>query len=347
MFNIIKWNKSRSDHGRSAAAAAVGPRETASAIANALQYGIYGVAVWDQHFNLITANRQYADLHKIPSTLLTPGSNLLSIMHNLKVRGVLSSETDPDTLMELIQSTLLETGQLTSYIRFSDETILEISAERTSNGDTVAFLRNATRDKMLTSQARVAEKKAEAYSDAIANFPLSASKRSFTGHPQEIDQITCSVASLLQVDWCVVWTRSTILNEATAASAYQNATGKHVEIENLVLPDLAAYLAVLETSRVIAIGDLDKHAFGEAHGNRAPLDDYAYASLDTPFRQNGRIMGVLSCIDTKSARNWSATDKMFAMSAAAHIGNLISTTEQGNLWELPTGEIDAGRQAAE
>jgi len=329
------------------AAAAGGPCETANAIANAFQYGIYGVAIWDEHFNLITANRQYADLHKIPSTLLTPGSSLLSIMHNLKVRGVLSSETDPDALMEVIRSALTDTGQLTSYIRFSDDTILEISAERTSNGDTVAYLRNATRDKMLTSQAREAEKQAEAYSDAIANFPLSAGKKSFTGYPQEIDQITHSVASLVQVDWCVVWTRSTILNEATAASAYQSATGKHIEIDNLVLPDLAGYLAVLETSRVIAIGDLDKHAFGQAHGNRAPLDEYAYASLDTPFRQNGQIMGVLSCIDTKSARSWSATDKMFAMSAAAHIGNLIGTTERSSLWELPASEINASRQAAE
>ncbi|WOF74694.1 PAS-domain containing protein [Parvibaculaceae bacterium PLY_AMNH_Bact1] len=340
--------KSRRDRRQAMAAMADSQQGTPEvAIATAFQYGIYGIAIWDLHFNLIAANRQYADLHKIPSTLLTPGSSLRSIMHNLKVRGVLSTDTDPDALMEIIQSTLAETGQLTSYIRFSDDTILEISAERASNGDTVAYLRNATRDKMLTNKAREAQKKAEAYSNAIAQFPLRATKTSSTDYPQEIDQITHCVASLLEVDWCVVWARSAILNEATAASAYQRATDQHIKIENLVLPDLGAYLAVLETSRVIAIDDLDKHAFGQAHGNRAPLDEYAYASIDTPFRRNGRIMGVLSCIDTKGARSWTATDKMFVMSAVSHIGNLMSTSDQSNLWELPTGEIYTGRQAAE
>jgi len=321
--------------------------ETSSTIANAFQYGIYGIAVWDEDFDLIAANRQYADLHKIPSTLMKPGTNLLSIMYNLKTRGVLSAESDPDELMEVIQSTLLETGQLTSYIRLSDETILQISAEVMENGNTVAYMRNATRDKMLTKKAREAEKKAEAYSDAIAKFPLTTSKTSSAGYPQEIDEITRSVASLSEVDWCVVWMRSRVLNEAAAASAYQRATGKHIKIENLVLPDLGAYLAVLETSRVIAIDDLDKHAYGQAHGNRAPLDDYAYASIDTPFHRNGRVMGVLSCIDTKGARSWSATDKMFAMSAATHIGNLISTRTQSDLRELPAGEVNTSRQAAE
>lgn len=329
------------------AAVTADTQENASIIANAFQYGIFGIAIWDQNFDLITANRQYADLHKIPSTLLTPGSNLLSIMHNLKVRGVLSAETDPDALMEVIQSTLTETGQLTSYIRFSDDTMLQISAERMKNSNTVAYLRNATRDKMLTNEARELQKKADAYCDAIGQFPLTAGRASPVGHPQEIDEITRSVASLLQVDWCVVWTRSNILNEATAASAYQSATGNHITIENLVLPDLGAYLAVLETSRVIAIDDIDKHAYGHVHGNRAPLDEYAFASIDTPFRQNGRIMGVLSCIDTKGARAWTATDKMFVMSAAAQIGNLMSAPEQSDLWELPTGEIYASGQAAE
>ncbi|MCE7999414.1 MAG: GAF domain-containing protein [Rhodobiaceae bacterium] len=347
VFNIIKWVKSGNDRSQTVTAAAEGPQEISNAIADAFQYGIYGVAIWDQQFNLIAANRQYADLHKIPTTLLTPGSNLLSIMHNLKGRGVLSPETDPDVLMEVIKSTLDETGHLASYIRFSDATILEISAERTSEGNTVAYLRNASRDKMLTNAARESKKRADAYAEAIAKFPLTATKRSNAGYPQEIDEITASVASLLQVDWCVVWTRSNVLNEATAASAYQSATAKHINIENLVLPDLGAYLAVLETSRIIAIGDLDKHAYGQVHGNRAPLDEYAFASMDTPFRQDGKIMGVLSCLDTKAARTWTASDKMFVMAAASHIGDLLSPSVQSDLWDLPSSEIYAGGQAAE
>ena len=163
----------------------------------------------------------------------------------------------------------------------------------------------------------------------------------------QIHQITQTVATLLEVDWCIVWVRSNILNEAVAASAYQSATQAHIEIESMVLPDLTEYLAILETSRVIAIDDLDKHAFGKVQGNRAPLDDYAHSSLDAPFRQDGKIMGVLSCLDTQKARTWTAGDKMFVMAAASHMGNLMSAPDQNNLWALPTGEINAGRQAAE
>ncbi len=343
MFDIIRdriWGEepqdAESQHGG-----------LASVIEAAVQYGPYGLAIWDQHFNLITANGQYADLHKIPSTLLSPGSNLRAIMHNLKGRGVLTQETDPDVLMEIIQTTIAETGHLTSYIRLSDDTLLEIAVERMSNGNCAAFLRNATRDKLVAKTARATAEKTEAYADAIAKFPLGEKNKRQKNITSDINQITQTVATLMEIDWCVVWTRSKILNEAAAASAYQSATGLHVNIENMVLPDLAGYLVILETSQVIAIDDLDKHAFGKEQGNRAPLDEYAYASLDAPFRQNGQIMGVLSCLDTKRARNWTATDKMFAMSAASHIGNLISTSDQGDLWDLPTGEVYAGRQAAE
>jgi len=347
VFNIIKKIKWGRDSRLSMAAGAAGPCETSSTIANAFQYGIYGIAVWDKDFNLIAANRQYADLHKIPSTLLTPGSNLLSIMHNLKGRGVLSTETDPDALMGFIKTTLADTGQLTSRIRFSDDTVLEISAERMSDGNTAAYLRNATRDNMFTKRALARKQKADAYVDAIAKFPLLENGRSTKEVKSQIHQITQTVATLLEVDWCIVWVRSNILNEAVAASAYQSATQAHIEIESMVLPDLTEYLAILETSRVIAIDDLDKHAFGKVQGNRAPLDDYAHASLDAPFRQDGKIMGVLSCLDTQKARTWTAGDKMFVMAAASHIGNLMSTPDQNNLWALPSGEINPGRQAAE
>tara|TARA_E500000305_G_scaffold4067_2_gene3894 strand:+ start:2525 stop:3580 length:1056 start_codon:yes stop_codon:yes gene_type:complete len=347
VFDIIKKVKWGRESRQSMAAGAVNSCETSSTIADAFQYGIYGIAVWDKNFDLIAANRQYADLHKIPSTLLTPGSNLLSIMHNLKVRGVLSPETDPDALMKFIKTTLSDTGQLTSRIRFSDDTVLEISAERMSDGNTAAYLRNATRDNMFTKRVFARKQKADAYVEAIAKFPLPANTKTQKDLTSEINHITQTVATLLEVDWCIVWVKSNILNEAAAASAYQSATQAHIEIESMVLPDLTEYLAILETSRVIAIDDLDKHAFGKVQGNRAPLDDYAHASLDSPFRQEGKIIGVLSCLDTKKARTWTAGDKMLVMAAASHIGNLISAPEQNNLWALPTGEINSGRQAAE
>jgi PAS fold/GAF domain len=321
--------------------------ENAALISTAFEHGIYGIALWDEEFNLITANSQYSDLHKIPKALLTPGTNLLTVMNDLKTRGVLTADTDPATLKAHISLTLATTGQLTSAIRFSDGTFLEISAERMSNGCIVAYLRNATREKVLAREAREKEKRTETYADAIASFAMPAADERAATVSARLNHVTETVATLLPVDWCVVWTKSDTLNEAAAASTYQRATQSHIDIENTVLPDLAGYLTILETSPVIAIDDLDKHAFGQVHGNRAPLDDYAYASIDIPFRQNGRIMGVLSCLDTQGARNWSAADKMFASAAASHIGSLMSSPEPIELWDLPTGEIYRGGQAAE
>lgn len=323
------------------------PKEPANVIASAFQYGIYGVAIWDPDFNLIIANRQYADLHKIPSSLLAPGSSLLQIMHNLKARAVLSPETDPDQIMSVIEKSLADTGQITSYFRLSDDTVLSISAERMPNGNTASFMRNATRDKLLLKKLRSHAAKTEAYAEAISNFPSKAENVSDRVLNSQLDQITKTVATLLETDWCVVWARSEALNTATSASAYQAASNNHVEIDGMVLPDLAGYLAILETSQIIAIDDLDKHAYGKQQGNRAPLDEYAYASIDVPFRQNGRIVGVLSCLDTHQARNWSAADKMFVLSAASHVGNLMSNREESVLWDLPPREIDTNRQAAE
>jgi len=321
--------------------------ENAELIAAAFEHGIYGIALWDDEFNLIAANNQYSDLHKIPKTLLTPGINLLAVVEDLKARGVLTADTDPGMLKAHIVQTLAATGQLTSAIKFSDGTFLEISAERMSNGCVIAYLRNATREKILAHEAREKEKRTETYADAIAEFTMTAANGKAKTVSAKLNHVTKTVATLLPVDWCVVWTRSETLNEAAAASAYQRATQAHIEIENMVLPDLTGYLAVLETSQVIAIDDLDKHAFGQVHGNRAPLDDYAYASIDIPFRQNGRIMGVLSCIDTQGARNWSAADKIFASAAASHVGSLMSSSKPSQLWDLPTGEVNPGSQAAE
>ncbi len=323
------------------------PDENAALIATALEHGIYGMALWDKEFNLIAANSRYSDLHKIPKTLLTPGTNLLTVMQDLKTRGVLTADTDPVTLKAHISQTLATTGQLTSAIKFSDGTFLEISAERMSNGCIVAYLRNATRERILVQEAREKEKRTETYANAIAGFTLPTPDESTATTRAGLHHITKTVATLLPVDWCVVWTRSNTLNEAAAASTYQHATGSHLQIENMILPDLVEYLAILETSQVIAIDDLDKHAFGQVHGNRAPLDDYAYASIDIPFRQNGRIMGVLSCLDTQRARNWSAADKLFAAAAASHIGSLMSSQGSTDLWDLPAGEVYRDGQAAE
>ncbi len=318
-----------------------------AALVSAVDYGIYGIAVWDPDFNLITANRQYADLHKIPTTALQPGSNLRAIMHALKARGVLATGTDPDDLMRFIEKTLADTGQLTSYIKLSDDTVLSISAERMPNGNTASFMRNATRDKMLLKELRVDAAKTEAYVDAILKFSSKAENASGRALNAQLDQITQTIAKLMEVDWCVIWVRSSVVNQAVSASSYRTATGTHIEPETIQLPDLAGYLAILETSQVIAIDDVDKHAFGKFQGNRAPLDEHAYAALDTPFRQNGRIVGVLSCLDTHKARNWTAADKMFALSAASHIGNLMSTPPETPLWELPTRETESSHQAAE
>lgn len=314
---------------------------------NALEHGIYGIALWDEEFNLIRANRQYADLHKIPSTLLTPGRNLLAIMQNLKSRGILTADTDPTKLKEHISHTLASIGHLTSVIKFSDGTFLEISAERLSNGCIVAYLRNATREKILSKAARENEKKTEKYADAITCFPIPSNQDGPSTFAEHTNQITKTVATLLSVDWCIVWTRSEILNEAAAVSAYQHATQSHIHIDTMVLPDLGSYLAALETSQIIAIDDLDNHAYGRIHGNRAPLDDYAHASIDIPFRKNNLIMGVLSCLDTKSARRWTAADKMFVMSAASRIGELMNPQREDQMWELPTSEINGSSQAAE
>ncbi len=316
-------------------------------MASAVEYGIYGIAVWDPDFNLITANRQYADLHKIPTTVLRPGANLGAIMHTLKAQGVLATDTDPDNLMSVIEKTLADEGQLTSYIKLSDDTVLSISAERMPNGNTASFMRNATRDKMQLKELRSDAAKTDAYAAAIGNFPLKTENLSGRALNAQLDQITETVATLMKVDWCVIWVRDDALNAATSASAYQAASGSHAEIDGMVLPGLAGYLAILETSQIIAIDDLDKHAYGKQQGNRAPLDEYAHASIDVPFRQNGRIIGVLSCLDTQQARNWSSGDKMFAMAAASHIGNLLQVPAQDELWELPTGEVYPNRQAAE
>ncbi len=321
--------------------------QASAAIVSAVEYGIYGVAVWDPQFNLVTANRQYADLHKISPSVLKPGSNLRAIMHNLKSRGVLSPDTDPDDIMRIIESSLSDTGQITSYIRLSDDTVLSISAERMPNGNTASFMRNATRDKMKLKDLRVDAARSDAYVDAILKFPSKAENLSRRALASQLDEITRTVATLMETDWCVIWVRSSIINQAVSASSFQAAKGTHIEPETMQLPNLAGYLAILEASQLIAIDDLEKHAFGKFQGHRAPLDEHAHASLDTPFRRNGRIMGVLSCLDTHKARNWTAADKMFALSAASHIGNLLSATEESTLWDLPTGEIDPDRQAAE
>eukprot|EP00439_Symbiodinium_sp_Y106_P089928 s1_g2464.t1 len=242
---------------------AAGQNEPASIIASAFQYGIYGVAIWDPNFDLIIANRQYADLHKIPTTLLAPGTNLLQIMHNLKARGVLSPETDPDDIMRIIESSLSDTGQITSYIRLSDDTVLAISAERMPNGNTASFMRNATRDKLLLKELRSDAAKTEAYADAIMKFPSKAENTSKRALTLQLDQITETVATLMEIDWCVVWVRSSVINQAISASSFQAETGTHIEPETMQLPNLAGYLAILQNSQVIAIDDVEKHARAE------------------------------------------------------------------------------------
>ena len=304
--------------------------ENAALIATAFEHGIYGIALWDEEFNLITANRQYADLHKIPNTFLTPGTSLLAVTQNLKDRGVLTEDTDPEKLKDHIARTLAATGQLTASIKLTDGTFLETSAERLSNGCTVAYLRNATRERIFAKKAYKREKRIEAYADAIAKFPVAFEDKITASRSALINQITQTVATLLSVDWCIVWTRSETLNEATAASTYQNSTQSHIEIDDMILADRGDYLAVLETSQVIAIDDLE-YAFGPAKGDGAPLDEHAHASLDVPFRKNGRIMGVLSCLDTQSTRSWGAEDKILASAAASHIGSLMSSSEPTEL----------------
>jgi len=321
--------------------------ENAALIASAFQHGIYGIALWDEEFNLIAANNQYSDLHKIPKTLMTPGTNLLTLMQDLKSRGVLTSSTDPTALNAHIANILATTGQLTAAIELTGGTFLEISAERMSNGCTVAFLRNATREKILAREAQEKETKTEIYADAIAKFALTAVGEKTATVPTLLNHVTETVATLLPVDWCVVWTRSETPNETAATSAYQSATRSHIELENMALSDFPEYLAILQTSKIVAIDDLDKHAFGQIHGSKAPLDEHAYALIDIPFKKDGRIVGVLNCVDTQGARSWSAADKIFVAAAASHISSLLSSPEPGHLWHLPSGEIYRGGQAAE
>ncbi len=347
VFNIIKRIRSRTGQSEEVSTTETGRHEPTNVIASAFQYGIYGISIWDRNFNLITANSQYADLHKIPSTLLTPGSPLRSIMHNLKARGVLSPDSEPDHLIEFIKNTLAEKGQLTSNIRFSDDTVLEISAERMANGNIAAYLRNATREKMLTKQARLETSRAEAYVNAITRFPVKTDNISSPNGKVQIDQVTRTIATLMEIDWCVVWTTSNVLNEAAALSAYRAVSGIHTQIDNLILPDLVEYIAIMETSRVIAIHDTGKHAFGKVQGSRAPLGEHAHAVLDTPIREDGKIIGVLSCLDTSKARNWTASDKMFALSAASHLGCLMSTSDESSPVGLNSHEVFSSRAAAE
>lgn len=295
-------------------------------LAAALQHGVYAFALWDRDLNLIAANRRYPDLHKIPEEMLHEGINALEIMSSLKARGLLSGNTDPEKLARYIARELASAGQLVTHVSFTDGTVLEISAERMTDGNFVTFLRDASHQHMKERKWDKRETRADAYTAAISTF--NALNPADDGLRPALDEVTRTIATLLDVDRCVIWTLNPSGETAQARSCFMKDTG-HTLLPDITMDKAEIYASVLRASEIMAIPDLEKHIVSAEYNGDAPDAVKARAKLDATIRLFGQPVGSLSCLDQTRPRYWKPEDKLFVMAAAARIGACLEA-EAGN-----------------
>ncbi len=293
-------------------------------LAAALEGSNFGFALWDPDLNLIAANPRYPDIHKIRSELLKPGINARDLMADLKVRGILAPNADPIKLAEFISHKLQTTGTLLSQVEFTDNTVLEITADLLPGGNIVTFLRDASHEKAMDRKWENHKTRLQSFEELLTEMPK------FIAGSSALNIITQRVADLLKVDRCVIWTGDMDAGVARSISHYNRPLGAQDEAVEFSMKTTNAFNALLSNSSILAIDDMKTHVLGLDLQDDRTFGKTVKAFLAIPILQNGRTIGLISCVALDQPRDWQSDEKLFLAAIAAQLPSLpMHTSTRG------------------
>jgi signal transduction histidine kinase/ActR/RegA family two-component response regulator len=131
-----------------------------------------------------------------------------------------------------------------------------------------------------------------------------------------LHEITEAIVRTLNLERAMVWLFDEEPTELFVADMYDTASHRHRSGMRLSLRDCSAYLQALETSRFVDVGDAlnDPQVTELVESYFKPMG--VRATLDAPFRIDGRLVGVICSEMISGPRVWRTDEKLFAASVA-------------------------------
>lgn len=275
-----------------------------------------GILVVDREGRIVSFNRRFVEMWRIPDSILQPRDD------DRAIAFVLDQLKDPDEFVARVKALYAEPeAEHFDVVEFKDGRIFErFSMPHRMGGECIGRVwsfRDVTERRRATNQII-------RYQAAL----LQLARGDSSDLPSSLDRITEQGAKTLDVARVSVWFFTPDRSEIVCRNLFRLHERDHQSGFRLSSSKCPRYIRALEESRIVAADqartDPRTSEFAENY-----LKPFGIESMmDVPIRSRGKIVGVLCHEHIGPPRRWTMEDQEFAASVADFISLSVEASER-------------------